>query len=357
MTATELDLSRTEAFAGRMVGVLNDAFLALSVSVGHQTGLFDAMAELPPSTSSAIAEAAGLDERYVRELLGALTTGTVTLYDPETATYTLPAEHAALLTRAAGPDNLAALTQFIAVIGAVEPDIVTCFREGGGVPYSRFPTFHRVMAELSKETTDAILLDGVIDLIDGLRGRLEAGIDVADIGCGEGYAMNVLARAFPNSRFVGFDIAEEAIARGRAQAAEWGLTNVSFEVRDVATLDIAEGFDLLTAFDVIHDQVDPAAVLRAASRALKPDGTFLCVDVGASSHLEDNVEHPMGPMIYTLSTFHCMTVSLAHGGAGLGTAWGEQTARAMLADAGFTSVEPHRFDADPVNVFYVARKG
>ena len=357
MTTTDVDVARIEEFAGRLVGVLNDSFLALSISVGHQTGLFDAMAQLPPSTSADIAKTADLDERYVREVLGALTTGGITAYDPDLGTYALPGEHAALLTRAAGVSNMAPLTQFVAVMGTVEQDIVTCFREGGGVPYSKFPIFHQVMAELSKDTVDAILLDEVLDLVDGLRDRLEAGIEVVDIGCGAGYAMNVLARVFPNSRFTGFDIVSEVIERARAQAKEWGLTNVTFEVRDVAALDVAERFDLVTAFDVIHDQVDPVAVLDGVATALKPDGVFLCVDVGASSHLEDNVEHPMGPMIYGLSTFHCMTVSLSAGGAGLGTAWGEQTARAMFADAGFASVDSHHLEADPVNLYYVARKG
>jgi SAM-dependent methyltransferase len=338
------------------VGVINDSFLALSISVGHQTGLFDTMSELPPSTSADIAKAADLEERYVRELLGVLTTGGITTYDPDLATYALPGEHAALLTRAAGVANMAPLTQFVAVMGSVEQDIVTCFREGGGVPYARFPVFHQVMAELSRGTIDAILIDQVLDLDDGLRGRLEAGIEVADFGCGAGYAMNVLARAFPSSRFTGFDIVGEVIETARAQAEEWGLTNVAFEVRDVATLDATDRFDLVTAFDAIHDQVDPAGVLDGIARALKADGLFLCVDIGASSHLEDNVEHPMGPMIYGLSTFHCMTVSLSEGGAGLGTAWGEQTARAMFADAGFTSVDSHQLEADPVNIYYVARK-
>jgi SAM-dependent methyltransferase len=356
MTTTDLDVARIEEFAGRLMGVLNDSFLALSISVGHQTGLFDTMAELGPATSADIAKSGDLAERYVREVLGALTTGGITTYDPDLGTYALPGEHAALLTRAAGVSNMAPLAQFVAVMGTVERDIVTCFREGGGVPYAKFPVFHQVMAELSKDTVDAILVDEVVDLLDGFRERLETGIEVADIGCGAGYAMNVLARAFPNSRFTGFDIVGEVIETARAQAKEWGLANVAFEVRDAATLDISGRFDLITAFDAIHDQVHPAAVLDGVALALKEDGVFLCVDVGASSHLEDNIEHPMGPMIYGLSTFHCVTVSLSQGGAGLGTAWGEQTARTMFGDAGFSSVESHQLEADPINLYYVARK-
>jgi SAM-dependent methyltransferase len=355
MTVLELDDARLEAFGEQMAGVINSGLLALSISIGHQTGLFDTLADLPPSTTDEIAGAAGLHERYVREVLGALVTGGVIDYDPTTATYALPPEHAAFTTRAAGPNNLAALTQFVGMLGGVEQDVVRSFREGGGVPYERYPTFHRLMAELTRDTVDATLLDGTLDLLPGIRPKLVAGIDVADIACGSGYVSNVLARAFPNSRFVGYDLAEEAITAARAQAAEWGLDNVSFEVRDVTDLDLVDAFDVITTFDAVHDQAAPAEVLQGIARALRPDGTYLCVDVAASSHLHENIEHPLGPAIYTISTMHCMTVSLAAGGVGLGAAWGEQTARQMLADAGFSSVETHHVEGNPFNVYYVAR--
>ena len=357
MTATDLDPSRLEAFGERIGGIINDALLALPISVGHQTGLFDTMAELPPSTSPEIAKAADLQERYVRELLGALTTGGITTYDPDLETYALPAEHAAFLTRAAGVNNLGSITQFVAMLGAVEADIVRCCREGGGVPYDRYPAFHRIMAEQTKDTIDATLLEGTLDLVPGLRERLAAGIDVADVGCGSGYAINVLARAFPKSRFTGFDLSTEAIAAARAQAAEWGLSNARFEVRDVAALDLDGALDFVTTFDAVHDQADPAGVLAGIAASLRPDGVYLCVDIAASSHLEENLDHPLGPAIYTISAFHCMTVSLAADGAGLGAMWGEQTATAMLEAAGFSSIETHNVEGDIVNVFYVARKG
>ena len=356
MTTIDLDATRIEEFAGRMGGILNDALLALSISLGHQTGLFDTMAGLPPSTSADIAEAADLDERYVREVLGALITGGITTYDADPARTPCPAS-----TPPCSPEPPASATwprspSSSPCSGPSSRTSCACFREGGGVPYSKFPTFHRLMAELSKETIDATLVDGTLALVDGLRERLEAGIEVADVGCGAGYAMNVLGRAFPNSRFTGFDFSEEAIVAARAQAEEWGLANVTFEVRDAAELDIT---GRLRPGDDVRRRPrpgGPAAVLRGLSNALKPDGVYLCVDVAASSHLEENLDHPLGPAIYTISTFHCMTVSLALDGAGLGAAWGEQTAHAMLADAGFTSVDTHRLEGDPFNVYYVARK-
>ena len=356
MSVIELDQNRLEAFGARMGGIVNDSMLALTISIGHQTGLFDKMAELAPSTSQEIADAAGLQERYVREALGALVTGGIVDFDSETSTYSLPPEHAAMVTRAAGVDNFASFTQFVGMLGSVEQDIIRCFREGGGVSYANYPTFHRVMAEQSKDTIDATLLGGTLDLVPGLRDRLEQGIDVADVGCGSGYALNVLARAFPKSRFTGFDFSEEAIGNGRATTAEWGLSNVTFHVRDVTELGETNSFDFITTFDAVHDQAAPAKVLQGISNALRADGVYLCVDIAASSHVHENLEHPLGPAIYTISMMHCMTVSLALDGDGLGAMWGEQVATEMLRDAGFTSISPERVEGDILNVFYIARK-
>jgi hypothetical protein len=198
-------MARAEAFAGRRLGVVNDGMLALMVSVGHRTGLFDAMTGLDPADSSTIAEAAGLEERYVREWLGATVTGGVVEYDSEHGTYWLPREHAASLTRAAGPGNIGSYTQFIAMLGQVEGDIVASFRNGGGVPYAKYPEFTRLMAEDSALVFDATLIDTVLPLVSGLPARLAEGIDVADVGCGSGHAINLMARVYPASRFVGYD--------------------------------------------------------------------------------------------------------------------------------------------------------
>lgn len=356
MSVLELDQSRLEAFAGRMGGIVNDSMLALTISIGHQTGLFDTMAGLAPSTSQEIADAAGLQERYVREALGALVTGGIVDYDSATGTYSLPPEHAPMLTRAGGVENFAMFTQFVSMLGSVEQDVIRCFREGGGVPYANYPTFHRLMAEQSATTIDATLLSGTLDIVPGLRERLEQGIDVADVGCGSGYAINVLGRAFPKSRFTGFDFSEEAIGYGRATTAEWGLKNVTFHVRDVTDLAESNAFNFITTFDAVHDQAAPAKVLRGVADALRPDGVYLCVDVAASSHVHENIDHPLGPAIYTISMMHCMTVSLALDGDGLGAMWGEQVATTMLRDAGFTSIDTQRVEGDIFNVFYVARK-
>lgn len=355
--APTIDPDHTAAFAERVVGLLNDGGLVLMISIGHQVGLFDAMAGLAPSASGEIAAATGLDERYVREWLAAMTTGGVVRYDPAGRTYALPPEHAASLTRAAGHENLAVQTQFLPMLAGVERSLVECFRTGGGVPYAEYHRFHQLMAEDSAAVHDAALLDGVVPLVPGLAERLAAGVDVADVGCGSGHAVNLLAMAYPASRFVGFDFSEDAIAAARREATSLGIANARFEVRDVADLVEVEAFDVVTAFDAIHDQAHPARVLAGVSRALRPGGTFLMVDVRASSNVEDNLDHPLGTFLYTVSTMHCMTVSLALDGDGLGTMWGERVARRMLAEAGFAEVDVLHVDEDVLNAYYVARKG
>lgn len=352
MTAGET----TEEFTERIAATLDGASLTILLSIGHQTGLLDTMAGLGPATSAQIADAAGLNERYVREWLGGMTTGHVVEYDHDTATYSLPAHRAGVLTRAAGPQNLAVVAQFLPLLGEVEQKIIGCFRAGGGLPYSEFPRFHQLMAEESGAVFDASLVDVVLPLVDGLVERLRAGADVADFGCGSGHAINVMAQAFPASHFTGIDFSEQAIATGIREAAERGLTNATFESHDLPELDRVEAYDVITVFDAIHDQARPARVLENIYRALRPGGVLLMADIKASSRLEENVGVPMSTYLYTTSLMHCMTVSLALDGAGLGTAWGTQLAVAMLGDAGFGDVRVAEIDADPINNYYIATK-
>jgi SAM-dependent methyltransferase len=343
-------------FADRMLAMMNDAALALMVSVGHRTGLFDVMAELPAATSAQIASRAGLDERYVREWLAAMTTGRIVEHDGAAGSYSLPAEHAAWLTRAAGMANLATGMQYIGLLALVEDQIVECFRHGGGVPYAAFPRFQAIMAEDSGAVQDANLIDVTLPLVPGLIGRLEQGIDVADVGCGSGHAVNLMAAAFPRSRFTGFDVSDGGLAAGRREASHRALANASFEKRDAAQLGESSRFDFITTFDSVHDQARPDLMLAGIAAALRPGGVYLCVDTAASSQLADNLDHPLGPWLYTVSCMHCMTVSLADGGMGLGTMWGEQTARKMLGDAGFTSIEVARVDGDLTNCYIIASR-
>jgi SAM-dependent methyltransferase len=200
------------------------------------------------------------------------------------------------------------------------------------------------------------LVDGIVPLAGDLATRLAAGTRVADIGCGTGHTTNLLAQAFPASTFVGYDLAVDALERGRAEASALGVTNATFEVVDVASLPRDPALGAAFAFDAIHDQADPVAVLASIYEALEPGGTFVMFDIRASSHLEHNVANPMAPLLYAISTLHCMTVSLASDGAGLGTVWGEELALEMLTAAGFVEVEVHEAPADPMDSVYVAHK-
>lgn len=351
---------RLEQFAAWLLGAFNGAGFCLMASIGHRCGLFDVMSGLPPATSLEIAATAGLNERYVREWLGAMTTARVIdcLGDNGDDKYLLPPEHAALLTREAGSDNLASLTQYIAVLGAVEDEIVECFRHGGGVPYERFPRFHAVMAEDSGTSVLSSLETHVLPLVDGLREHLERGMTVLDVGCGSGRIMNRMAELFPRSSFEGRDLSTGAIDAARRDARERNLSNTAFWVEDLSTFDRTApeaAFDLVTTFDAIHDQARPLDVLKGIRRALKPAGVYLMQDIRASSRVRDNIAHPLGTLLYAVSCMHCMTVSLAQGGAGLGAMWGEQLTHEYLTRAGFTSIETHQLPHDLQNNWYVVR--
>jgi 2-polyprenyl-3-methyl-5-hydroxy-6-metoxy-1,4-benzoquinol methylase len=356
MSEQIMDQSKSEAFARKMVGILNNASLALMTSIGHQTGLFDVLASLPPATSGGIAGASGLNERYVREWLGAMTVGGIIDYDAASKTFRLPPEHAAWLTRSAGVNNLATRMQSIPLLASVEPGIIASFARGGGVPYAEYPAFQKIMAEGSAMRQDTLLISTILPLVPDLVGRLEGGIEVLDIGCGQGHAANLMAQAYPRSRFRGYDFSAQGIDTARQEADALKLTNVQFAVQDLALLHEPDKYSLITAFDVIHDQAKPTKVLESVFRALTPDGIFLMVDIRASSDVNENMGHPLGPFLYTISTMHCMTVSLALDGEGLGTVWGEQRALEMLAAAGFTSVQVRQIEGDILNNYYICRK-
>jgi 2-polyprenyl-3-methyl-5-hydroxy-6-metoxy-1,4-benzoquinol methylase len=358
LTTQAFDTAKAEAFAGDLLTMLNYGGLTLMISIGHRTRLFDTMATLPPSTSQQIADAAHLQERYVREWLNAMTTGHIVEYDPSQGTYYLPAEHASLLTRAAGADNIATFSQHVVGLAAVEDDMVECFSAGGGVPYSRYKRFHEVMAEDSGQTIVSALEDHILPIVPGLMERLQTGIDVLDVGCGSGRAMNKLARLFPRSCFRGYDMSQEAIATATAEAQAHGLTNVQFCVQDAAQIQEQDRYDLITTFDAIHDQAHPDGVLRNIYNALRKEGgVYLMQDIRANTEVSGNLDHPLAPFLYTLSCMHCMTVSLAAGGMGLGTMWGREQAMEMLQAAGFQSIEIKELPHDIMNDYYVIRKG
>ena len=345
-----------DGFGRRMLDTLNGAASALMLSVGHRTGLFDVLSDGVPRTSQGLADRAGLSERYVREWLGALACAKVVTHDAEQRTYRLPPEHAAFLARAAVPNNIAALAQWVAVLAAAESQVVEAFRHGRGVPYSAYPRFHEVMEDQSAQTTLAGLDEHIVPLVPGLERALEDGIDAADVGCGRGRAVLRLAERYPRSRFTGIDFSAEAVAEARGAAGRTGLRNASFEVHDASIWSRPKSFDWVVTFHAMHDQADPPRALSNIHAALRPGGVYLMQDMAAETDVRDNLDHAMGPFVYTVSCMHCVSVSLACGGAGLGAAWGRQRALSMLADAGFTDVTVRQLPHDTMNFYYVAHK-
>jgi SAM-dependent methyltransferase len=352
----EIDLARVERFGNSLVEILNHCGVALMLSLGHRTGLFDAMEHQPAATSEQIAAQAKLNERYVREWLGSMVAGGIVEYDEHKKTYTLPDEHAAMLCRSSSP-NMAGSMQWVAVLGHVEDEVLKAFSHGKGVPYSAYHRFHEVMAEESAQTVVAALDDHIVPIVPGLAERLETGIDVLDVGCGSGRAINHLAARYPNSRFAGYDFSEEGVAAARAEAVRRAFKNVRFEARDVAAIDEPASFDLITAFDAIHDQAKPDAVLANIAKALRPGGVFLMQEIAGTSHVHEDKKHPLGAFLYSISCMHCMSVSLAHGGPGLGAMWGKEVALTMLAAAGFGNVDVKSLPHDMMNLYYVSRVG
>lgn len=355
MSAAGFDAQRADAFGERMLGILNGGALALMASIGHRAGLFDAMERLGSTTSAALAGETGLQERYVREWLGAMVTGAIVDYDPVEGRYRLPREHAATLCRAASPHNLAATAQWVALLARVEDDVLECFERGGGVPGSAYERFCQVMAESVDQAVVAALEDAVLPLVPGLSAALESGLDALDVGCGSGRIVLALAARFPRSRFTGYELSAEAIAEARALAAHIGLRNARFEVRDVSDVELRRCFDLVIAFRVIHEQARPEAALRAIAGALREDGVFLMQEIRGSSRIEVDVDLPLSPFLYTLSCLYCMPVSLSTGGAGLGAMWGVEAARRMLEEVGFRKIEAHTLPDDLLGQYTVAR--
>jgi 2-polyprenyl-3-methyl-5-hydroxy-6-metoxy-1,4-benzoquinol methylase len=352
----DYDNSKAEEFASKMFQFLNSGMLSLMISIGYKTGLFDIIAQLKPSTSQEISEATNLNERYIREWLGAMVTGNIIEYDSLTEKYFLPKEHSAFLTRKSGIDNLAVLAQYVSLMGNVEDKIVECFRNGGGLPYSEYPKFQELQAEETARIFDSKLTNQILPLIPEIDNRLNDGIKVLDIGCGRGRAINLMGKTFSRSEFTGCDISREGISSAKEEAKNMGLTNVQFEIKDALLIEELGKFDLITAFDTIHDQVQPTKVLKAIHASLNNDGFFLMQDIAASSKVEKNIHSLLAPTLYTISTMHCMSVSLAFDGEGLGTMWGKELAVNKLTEAGFKDIKVKNVEGDIMNYYYVSRK-
>ncbi len=295
-----LDPIRAAAFGAQMRRVLNDTMIGLLVSVGQRTRLFETMTAVGAATSAEIARAAGVDQRYVRVWLGAMVSGGVVEHDGKRGLYHLPIEHAAWL---AG-DRLAPLTRALSIVGAAEDAAV---EHGGAPPPAALMRVRALEAEQSARRLDECLVDLILPLAPGLPARLAAGIDVLDLGAG--HAARVLAAAFPHSR----------VARPPARAS---------------------GFELVIALDAVEA---PASAIAEARHGLRPGGLVLFADLAVSSHLADNLDHPLAPALYAAATLRP------------GAPWGEERAREAILAAGFADLEVARIERDPAHNYYIAR--
>ncbi len=357
-----MDMKKKAAFGNRMVDILNHGALNLALGIGYELEIFEAMEEEPdPVSARELARKTGLNPRYIKEWLGIMVTGGILdlhTDDEGKERYSLPLEHAAILTRNAGSENMGVYTQEIPLLTRIaQAAVVKDFKEGLGIPFSAYPRFQDFMGELSDAKHETVLVDQFLPQVDGGRlvEKLKTGIRVCDMGCGQGFALELMARAFPNSRFTGMDNDGSSIDRARQR--EKGLSNLEFVQADAAVLvgDVEwEGrFDYITAFDAIHDQCRPLEALQGVRHLLADGGLFSMVDIDAQTTHKGNMDHPMGPFLYTVSLMHCMPQGLCDKGLGLGMMWGRQRAQALLAQAGFSRVSVCEMVHDPFNIHYL----
>ncbi|MCZ6783696.1 MAG: class I SAM-dependent methyltransferase [Proteobacteria bacterium] len=349
-----MDKDELRAFMGRFMQMTTGAAVLGIVAVADRTGLFRGLAGAGPLGIEAIAEKTGLQERYLREALSSLAAAEIVRYDPARQTFELPDEHAACLADESSPYFLAGWSQIVPALYGAIPGVVRAFREGGGVPFTAFGSdMVEGIARSNGPGTRILLTRKWLPAMPDVVARLEAGARVADVGCGGGDAAITMAGAYPKSTVTGFDVDETSLARARAAAEQAGVSNVEFERVSAQEFPAEPGFDFITTFDVIHDLADPRGALEQIRRALRKEGTYLMVEPVAGDTLEENL-NPAGAMTYAMSTLHCMTQSLAHGGAGLGAAWGPNAPENLCGEVGFTRFR--RLDVDnPFNAFYEVR--
>ncbi len=351
-------------FSDKIVQILNHG--ALNLGLGYSLKIFDVMDKIgEPAGLEALATATTLDSRYLKEWLGIMVTGkiiTLSANNQGEETYYLPKAHADVLTRRAGNGNLGVYTQEtpLLTVSAMEA-IQKKFSTGEGVPFSNYPRFQAFMSQLSNAKHKQVLIRDFLPSVDKGRlvERLKQGIRVCDLGCGEGVALNLMAGAFPNSRFLGLDNHEKAIAIAKNSAQNLNLANAWFKVTDAAQIkgdnSFFQKFDYVTAFDAIHDQSHPLEVLKGIRTMLKPGGFFSMIDIKAATRLKNNLDHPMGPFLYTVSLMHCMPVGLNDKGSGLGMMWGREQAEKLLARAGFDRVDALPIPNDPFNLHFLCQ--
>jgi SAM-dependent methyltransferase len=336
MAATTVDEGRLEALMGRAVGDMGAAVTAPLMLIGEKLGLYRAMAGAGPLTSAEVAERSGAAERYVREWLANQAAGGYIDYDPATGRYSLSAEQALALADEDSPFYILGFYSSIASLFADEEKLTEAFRSGDGVGWHEHD--HRLFSgteRFFRPGYAAHLVSEWIPALEGVQRKLEQGAKVADIGCGHGASTAIMAGAFPNSTFVGFDYHEGSISRARELAREEGVEgNTSFAVAGAKDFP-GRGYDLVCAFDCLHDMGDPVGASAHVLETLHPDGTWLIVEPFAGDRVEDNL-NPVGRVFYGASTLICCPASRDQEvGLALGAQAGEERLRSVVTEGGF----------------------
>ena len=349
-----IDWGKVKDFAGVMLNDLGAAMQGALSYIGDRLGIFKALASAGSVTSAELAARTGLNERYVREWLGAMTAAKYISYDPATMRYTMTPEHAMILADEKSPFFMGGFMQMIVPEVALAPKLIDSFRTGKGLPQSEYPpeVFEAIERGSAPMYQHHLIRKWMPAMPDAVA-RLNAGGTALDVGCGSGRAVIALATAYPKARVHGYDAHPGSVERARANATAAGVgERVTFDVVDCTKLPAGQ-FDFITTFDVIHDSVDPIGLLKSIRKALKPDGTYLMLEMNCSPKLEENA-NPVGRFLYAVSTLYCMTTSLAHDGAGIGAAMGEPKARELASQAGFQQFRRLPID-DPFSMLYELR--
>ncbi len=338
-----------EKFLGEMGAAMNAAL----VLIGEKLGLYKAMAGAGPLTAEQVAERTGTDPRYVREWLAAQAAGDFVTYNPETRTFTLPDEQAFALAIEDSPAYIPGAFQIISAVMKDEPKIADAFRTGDGVGWDEHDAaLFEGTERFFRPNYAAHLINDWIPALEGVTSKLERGARVADVGCGHGASTILMAQAYPESQFVGFDYHGPSVGWARRAANRTGVTNAKFEVATAADFHGAP-YDLVAFFDCLHDMGDPIGAARHVREMLKPDGTFMIVEPFANDRLENNL-NPIGRLYYAASTMICTPASRAQEvGLCLGAQAGEERIRKVIAEGGFSTFR--RATDSPFNIVYEAR--
>ena len=350
------DLGKAAALARQIVVDMGGAHLVALAYIGDRMDIFQAMADGAPLTSQHLATRTGLNERYLREWASAMAAAQYIDYDPEKSTFRLTPEQALVLLDERSPFFLAGGFQYAQACIRQLPGLMDAFKNGSGIPFAEFgPEIVEAIERLFAAGYQTLVATQWIPAVPDVHERVKAGGEVAEVGCGAGQSLIPVANAFPNSRFVGYDNDPTSIKRATRKAVEAGVSDrVSFELVAAEDLPSDRRFDLMMAFNCIHDMVNPRGALAGIRRATKATGALLWSEANASHRLEDNI-NPMGRLLYATSTMHCMTVSLAHGGEGLGSLIGEAGARTLAEEAGFSSFERLPIE-NPFHQLFLLRK-